>query len=46
MEQGLAAPMVYGEGEGQSTKHYYAGDKKSARKKNKSKKKVKNSCNQ
>lgn len=24
---GLAATMVYGSGEGQSTKHYYAGSK-------------------
>jgi hypothetical protein len=33
MEQGLAAQMVYGDGEGQNTKHYYAGVKKPARKK-------------
>lgn len=25
MEQGLAAQMVYGNGEGQNTTHYYAG---------------------
>lgn len=25
MEQGLAQQMVYGSGEGQNTKHFYAG---------------------
>lgn len=28
MEQGLAQQMVYGNGEGQNTAHYYAGSKK------------------
>lgn len=37
MEQGLAAQMVYGNGEGQNTKHYYAGVKKKPIKKKKSK---------
>jgi hypothetical protein len=44
MEQGLAQQMVYGSGEGQNTKHYYAGainNKKKTRKKKKYKKKVK-----
>jgi hypothetical protein len=35
MEQGLAAQMVYGDGEGQNTKHYYAGVKKATKKKKK-----------
>jgi hypothetical protein len=35
MEQGLAAQMVYGDGEGQNTRHYYAG---TVKKKKKSKK--------
>jgi|SaaInl85LU_5_DNA_1037374.scaffolds.fasta_scaffold46404_2 hypothetical protein len=30
MEQGLAQQMVYGDGQGQNTKHYYAGKKKKA----------------
>lgn len=38
MEQGLASTMVYGDGAGQNTKHYYAGTVK--RKKSKKKKKV------
>lgn len=41
MEQGLAQQMVYGSGENQNTKHYYAGVKKTPTKKKKSKKKVK-----
>lgn len=41
MEQGLAQQMVYGDGEGQNTKHYYAGVKKPGVKKKKCKKKVK-----
>lgn len=45
MEQGLAATMAYGNGEGQNTQHYYAGavkkDKKMACKtKGKSKPKI------
>lgn len=28
MEQGLATQMVYGNGEGQNTTHYYAGARK------------------
>jgi hypothetical protein len=35
MEQGLAAQMVYGNGEGQNTTHYYAGKKKKPEKKKK-----------
>jgi hypothetical protein len=41
MEQGLAAQMVYGNGEGQNTKHYYAGVKKKPTKKKKCKIKIK-----
>jgi hypothetical protein len=41
MEQGLAIQMVYGDGEGQNTKHYYAGAKKPVTKKKKCKKKTK-----
>lgn len=41
MEQGLAQQMVYGNGEGQNTKHYYAGVKKMVPKKKKDKKKTK-----
>lgn len=46
MEQGLAQQMVYGDGEGQNTKHYYAGAKKSTKKAKNKKKKNKSSCNQ
>lgn len=41
MEQGLAVTMVYGNGEGQNTKHYYAGAKKPTKKKKKAGKKYK-----
>jgi hypothetical protein len=41
MEQGLAAQMVYGNGENQNTKHFYAGVKKPVVKKKKCKVKVK-----
>ena len=38
MENGLAATMVYGSGEGQNTKHYYAGSVKTKTKKKKKEK--------
>lgn len=41
MGEGLAAQMVYGNGEGQNTKHFYAGAGKVSAKKKKSKKKDK-----
>ena len=41
MEQGLAHQMTYGTGEGQNTKHHYAGVIKSIKKKKKCKKKPK-----
>lgn len=37
MEQGLAGQLVYGSGENQNTKHYYAGVIKKTTKKKKSK---------
>ena len=44
MEQGLAATMVYGNGEGQNTKHYYAGAGKTAKKEHKMNGKKKGKC--
>ena len=41
MGDGLASTMVYGSGEGQNTKHYYAGTVKSTNKKSKKCKKGK-----
>ena len=41
MNQGLAHQMVYGSGEGQNTKHFYAGAGKMPRKKKKCNKKAK-----
>jgi len=41
MEQGLAAQMVYGNGENQNTKQYYAGVIKKPRKKKRCKVKIK-----
>ena len=38
MENGLAATMVYGSGEGQNTKHYYAGSVKTKHNKKKKEK--------
>jgi hypothetical protein len=38
MDQGLAHQMTYGTGEGQSTKHHYAGVKKALKKKKTAKK--------
>ena len=40
MEQGLAHQMTYGSGEGQNTKHFYAGAAKKVKNKKKVKKKV------
>ena len=44
MDQGLAAQMVYGSGEGQNTKHYYAGARKKMAKVKKGSKKEKSGC--
>ena len=44
MENGLAQQMVYGSGENQNTKHYYAGTVK-PKSKSKMKKKRKKTCN-
>ena len=44
-EEGLAQQMVYGSGEGQNTKHYYAGTLKKAKRKRKTKNKQKKTCN-
>jgi len=41
MEQGLAQQMVYGDGNGQNTVHYYAG---TIKKNKKSKKKAPSCC--
>ena len=45
MDQGLAATMTYGSGEGQNTQHYYAGamkkdKKRTCKAKGKSKSKI------
>ena len=41
MQDGLAKTMTYGDGEGQNTKHFYAGGKKPMKKKKKCNKKIK-----
>lgn len=43
MTEGLAQQMVYGDGKGQSTKHFYAGAPKPINKRKKCKKKLKSS---